>query len=103
MKSEPAFLSTSLDVQEDLSLQLSQMATQLKLNALYFSDKLASEKGTVDEAHEKLESNFDKMKGQRIRLRDHRGKSGSTTWMVLGAIVTVIAGWIFMFIVIRLT
>jgi len=100
---KPAFLSTSLQAQEDLSLQLAQMATQLKLNAMHFSDSLAKDKNLVEDAHNKLEGNFDKMKTERVRLRDHRGKSGYTTWMIMGIVKAVILAWVMMFFLIKLT
>ncbi|KII92205.1 hypothetical protein PLICRDRAFT_464542 [Plicaturopsis crispa FD-325 SS-3] len=66
-----------------MSEQLAQMATQLKRNAMHFSESLARDQAVVDEAQEKLEGNYDVMKKERVRLRDHRGKSGSTTCLVL--------------------
>ncbi|KAG8970330.1 hypothetical protein FRC03_009603 [Tulasnella sp. 419] len=95
--------SSSLQTQEELSAQLAQMAAQLKRNALHFSDSLAKEKGVLEEAQVKLESNYGLMKIQRLRLRDFTGKSGGTTWMVLGAIACVIIAWVIMFMIIRLT
>ncbi|KDQ21723.1 hypothetical protein BOTBODRAFT_50297 [Botryobasidium botryosum FD-172 SS1] len=99
----PTFLTTSLQTQEDLSLQLAQMATQLKRNAIHFSESLSKDKGIVDEAAEKLEANFVRMKEERLRLRDHRAKSGGTTCMVMGAVIAVIIAWILTFLVIRIT
>lgn len=99
----PEFLTTSLQTQEELSLQLSQMAAQLKRNALHFADSLDKDKNVIESAQEKLESNLGGMKGERTRLRDHSGKSSHTTWMVVGSLLTVVLAWVFMFFIIRLT
>lgn len=100
---QPSFLSTSLETQEELSEQLAQMGRQLRLNAIHLSNSIAKEKGTMEDAADKLDRNLGTMTKERVRLRDHRGKSGSTTWMVVSAIVCVIVAWILMFFVIRLT
>ena len=98
-----AHLMTSLQTQEELSLQLAQMATQLKLNALHFTESLAKERAVMEGAEEKLEANLTRLKGERGRLKEHSSKSSSTTWLVLGAILVVVIAWIFMFLVIRIT
>jgi len=79
------------------------MASQLKRNAIHFSENLSKDKGIVDEAAEKLETNYVRMKEERLRLRDHRAKSGSTTCMVMGAVIAVVVAWILTFLVIRIT
>ena len=79
------------------------MAVQLKRNALHFSDSLVKDKAIVEEAQQKVESNFDIMQKERIRLRDHRVKSRSTTWMVVAIILTAVVLFAFMVILIRLT
>lgn len=99
----PAFLTTSLETQEELAEQLAQMGHQLKLNALHFANSLAKEKGVIEGASEKLETNLGSMTKERVRLRDHSAKSGWTTWMWLGVILSVIIAWIGMFFVIRIT
>ncbi|KAG8907931.1 hypothetical protein FRB99_001439 [Tulasnella sp. 403] len=99
----PAFLTTSLETQEELSAQLAQMGHQLKLNALHLANSLAKEKGVIEDAAEKLDRNLGTMTKERVRLRDHSGKSGNTTWLVVGAILCVIIAWVMMFVVIRLT
>ncbi|KAG6863863.1 hypothetical protein C0991_002562, partial [Blastosporella zonata] len=68
--------ATSAALHEELSSQMNQMASQLKRNALHFSDSLARDAAVVEETQTKLESNFDVMQKERVRLRDHRGKSG---------------------------
>jgi len=79
------------------------MAVQLKRNALHFSDSLSKDKATVEEAQQKLERNFDVMQKERIRLRDHRGKSSSTTWLVVAIVLAVVLLFSLMVLLIRLT
>ncbi|PPQ97531.1 hypothetical protein CVT26_006520 [Gymnopilus dilepis] len=86
---------------EELSSQLEQMAQQLKRNAVHFSTSLEKDKAVVEDAKMKLEGNYDVMQKERIRLRDHRGKSGSTTWMVVGIILLVLVLFVLMVGVIR--
>ncbi|CCL98191.1 uncharacterized protein FIBRA_00185 [Fibroporia radiculosa] len=99
----PAFLQNSAALQEELSAQLAQMATQLKRNAIHFSDSLEKDKALVQETQEKLERNFDVMKKERLRVRDHRSKSWGTTWIVLLSIVVAGVGFVLTFLVIRIT
>ncbi|XP_006463842.1 hypothetical protein AGABI2DRAFT_187306 [Agaricus bisporus var. bisporus H97] len=94
-------LQTSNALQEELTAQLAQMATQLKRNATHFSDSLAKDQAVVEETHEKLESNFGVMLKERVRLRDFRGKSGSTTCMVVGIVIAVLALFMAMVSIIR--
>lgn len=79
------------------------MATQLKRNAIHFSESLSKDKSAVEEAQEKIEGNYDVMKKERTRLRDHSGKSGSTTWITMLVLLVVAVLFALMFIVIRLT
>jgi hypothetical protein len=97
------FLQNSNALHQDLSEQLAQMAVQLKRNALHFSETLEKDKAIVEEAQQKLEGNFDVMQKERIRLRDHRGKSGSTTWLVVGIVLTVALLFVMIVLLIRLT
>ncbi|KII92204.1 hypothetical protein PLICRDRAFT_172324 [Plicaturopsis crispa FD-325 SS-3] len=99
----PAFIQNSNALQQEMSEQLAQMATQLKRNAMHFSESLARDQAVVDEAQEKLEGNYDVMKKERVRLRDHRGKSGSTTCLVLMSMLVVVVAFLLTFFVIRLT
>jgi len=99
----PAFLSTSLQTQEELSRQLSQMATQLKRNAIHFGESLARDKTLIEGAQEKLDDNYDTMKKERVRLRDHHGKSWGTTWITLLSVIVVCVAFILTFFIIRLT
>ena len=97
------FLQNSNALHQDLSEQLAQMVVQLKRNALHFSETLEKDKAIVEEAQQKLEGNFDVMQKERIRLRDHRGKSGSTTWLVVGIVLTVALLFVMIVLLIRLT
>ncbi|KAF5392075.1 hypothetical protein D9757_003316 [Collybiopsis confluens] len=98
-----AFLENSKARQEAMTDQLAQMAVQLRKNAQHFSTSLAEDKTVIEETQEKLESNFGTMQKERVRLRDHRGKSGSTTCLVIFAVVGVLAVFVFMVALIRIT
>ena len=107
-KTEPdasasSFLTTSLQTQEELSAQLAQMATRLKLNAVHFTEALEKDKAVLEGAEKKLESNFTQMKTQRSRLGVYSSKSGGTTWRVFISIIVVAVTWVVMFLTIRLT
>ncbi|KAF8624056.1 hypothetical protein AX15_006071 [Amanita polypyramis BW_CC] len=97
------FLQNSHVLHQELSEQLAQMAVQLKRNALHFSESLEKDKAAVGETQQKLEGNFDVMQRERIRLRDHRGKSGSTTWMVVAIVFAAVLLFAMMVLLIRLT
>ena len=97
------FLSTSLKTQEEMSNQLADMAKQLKMNSLHFAETLARDRAVMEGAGEKLQGNLTRMQTERGRLKVHSLKSGSTTWIVMGAIITVIVAWIVMFLIIRIT
>jgi Membrane fusion protein Use1 len=98
-----SLLSGSLQTHEELSNELSRMATQLKRNAQHFSESLDKDKSLVQSAADVLEKNYDTMTKERVRLRDHRGKSFGTTWMVFGALLVVSIAWVCMFFIIRFT
>ncbi|KAK0455532.1 membrane fusion protein Use1-domain-containing protein [Desarmillaria tabescens] len=99
----PHSLQNTNALHNELSDQLAQMATQLKRNALHFSNSLSADKAVVEAAQQKIESNFDVMKKERVRLRDHRGKSGSTTCLAIMSVIVVTVLFIFMVMLIRLT
>lgn len=99
----PRFLQNSSALQQELSDQLAQMATQLKRNALHFSDTLVKDQAVVEETQQKLEGNFDTMQKERIRLRDHSGKSSSTTCLVFFVVVTATLLVVLMAYIIRFT
>lgn len=77
------------------------MVAQLKRNATHFSTSLAKDQAVVEDAQQKLERNYDVMMKERVRLRDHRGKSGSTTCMVMAIVALVLVLFILMISVIR--
>ncbi|PPR00092.1 hypothetical protein CVT24_008994 [Panaeolus cyanescens] len=91
----------STALHEELSSQLELMAQQLKRNAMHFSTSLAKDQAVVDDAQQKLELNHDVMMKERVRLRDHSGKSGSTTWLTFGIIIVVLLIFVLMISVIR--
>jgi SNARE protein 1 len=79
------------------------MTTQLKRNAQYFAESLEKDKGLVLSASEVLDKNYDAMTKERIRLKDHSGKSRGTTWLVIGLVVGVTMACLWMFLLIRIT
>ncbi|KAG5643308.1 hypothetical protein DXG03_001192 [Asterophora parasitica] len=99
----PRFLHNSSALQQELSDQLAQMATQLKRNAVHFADTLSRDQAVVEETQQKIESNFDVMQKERVRLRDHRGKSGSTTCLVVLIVIAVVLLFMLMVSIIRFT
>lgn len=101
--STPAFLKTSTALHDDLAGQLAQMAEQLKRNAIHFSESLEKDKAVLKDAEEKLDVNYDSLGKERVRLRDHRGKSSGTTCLVIMSIVVVLISFIVMLFVIRVT
>ena len=98
-----SLLSASFQTHDELSNELARMATQLKRNAVHFSESLDKDKSLVQSASEALEKNYDTMAGARVRLGDHRGKSFGTTWMAFGALAAISIAWVFMFFIIRFT
>ncbi|EGO25924.1 hypothetical protein SERLADRAFT_466768 [Serpula lacrymans var. lacrymans S7.9] len=100
---QPAFLQNSRALQDELSEQLAQMATQLRRNATYFSESLVKDKVVVDGMQEKLEGNLDVMQRARIRIRDLRGKGMSTTCFTMTSVVAVLVSFFFMIFIIRAT
>lgn len=99
----PVFLSTSTALHDDLAGQLAQMAEQLKRNAVHFAEALEKDRAVLKDTDEKLDANYDNLGKERIRLRDHRGKSGGTTCLVITSILVVIASFIVMLAVMRIT
>lgn len=79
------------------------MAAQLRRNATHFSESLGKDRSVTDVMQEKVENNFEFMKRERIRLRDFRGKSGSTTCLVMMSVIVVLIAFILMVFIIRLT
>ena len=75
----------------------------MKRNAMHFAGALDADKALVQAAAGKLETNYDAMTKERVRLRDHRAKSWGTTWLVILSMVVVVVGFILSFFVIRIT
>ncbi|KAI0686742.1 hypothetical protein BC835DRAFT_1551159 [Cytidiella melzeri] len=99
----PAFLQNSASLQDEMADQILQMATQLKRNAIQLGTSLEEDKSIVKEAEDKMGHNFDVMSTARVRLRDHRGKSWGTTWLVLLSMLVAVIGFVLTFFVIRIT
>jgi len=87
----------------DLADQLASMARQLKQNAVHFSESLVKDQAVLNDTHEKIEQNMVTMKEERVRLRDHRGKTWNTTWLMLASVVGVLIAFVLTFMVIRIT
>lgn len=88
-------------LQEELSAQLAQMAGQLRRNAEHFSTALAADQAVLRSAEEKMGANYDVMKRERVRLRDHRGKSLGTTCLTITSVLVVAIAFLIMFFLIR--
>jgi hypothetical protein len=98
---EPRLLQHSNARQRDMSEQIALMATQLKRNAIHFGELLANDQQVVEETEKKLGDNFGYMQKTRIRTRDLRGKTGSTTCLVLGIVLLVTVLFMLMVSLIR--
>ena len=99
----PDFLKTSTATHDELSHQLAQMAAQLRRNAETFNASLQKDSDVLKETQEKLEGNYGLLSQERVRLRDHTGKSGGTTWIVFLSLLVVAVGFVMTFFVIRIT
>ena len=93
--------SNTSALQQELSDQLAQMAAQLKRNAVHFSVSLAKDQAIVAEAEQKLEENSSMMEKERVRLRDHSGKSKGTTCLVVMVLLVVVLLFAMMVVLIR--
>jgi hypothetical protein len=102
-KPAPSFLQNSAAVQQELQDQLAQMATQLKRNALHFSNSLNADKALVEAAGEKIESNFDVLQKEWLRLRDRGLKARGQTCFVVFSLIAVVISFAFMVLLIRFT
>jgi hypothetical protein len=96
-------LQHSTALQEELSTQLAQMAGQLRRNAEHFSTALDADQAVLRSAEEKIDANYDVMKRERVRLRDHRGKSLGTTCLTLTSVLVVAVAFLVMFFLLRFT
>jgi len=100
---EKAVLQHSTALQEELSVQLAQMAGQLRRNAEHFSSALAADQTVLQTAEEKVGANLDVMKRERVRLRDHRGKSLGTMCLTISSVLVVTVAFIVMLYIRRFT
>jgi Membrane fusion protein Use1 len=98
-----ALLQHRTVLQEELSAQLAQMAGQLRRNAEHFSSALAADQAVLRNAEEKIGANFDVMKQERVRLRDHRSKSLGTTCLTITSVLVVLIAFVIVFFILRLT
>jgi len=98
-----ALLQNSTAVQEELSVQLAQMAGQLRRNAERFSKALVVDQAVLRDAEEKMGTNYEVMKRERVRLRDHRGKSIGTTCLTITSVLVVTVAFVVMLFVLRFT
>ncbi len=96
-------LQHSTALQEELSAQLAQMAGQLRHNAEHFSTALAADQAVLHNAEEKIGTNYDVMKRERLRLRDHRGKSLGTTCLTITSVLVVAIAFLVVFFILRFT
>jgi hypothetical protein len=88
-------------LQSELASQLASMATQLKRNAIYFSESLEKDHAVVTDAQEKVERNFESMKKERTRLRDHSADSRGMTCFVVFSLVMVSVLFTLMILIMR--
>jgi len=89
--------------QEELTEELSQMASQLKKNVHHFNKLLAVDQTILLANQTKLELNSDTMTKEGGRLTQVSLKNRSMTWFTIAAVCAVAVSWILMFIIIRLT
>ncbi|KAL7415389.1 hypothetical protein BDY24DRAFT_382750 [Mrakia frigida] len=88
---------------DELTEQLAQMSTQLRKNALHFSNSLEAEKPLLEQGASLLESNISRLTGSAGRLGAVSTSGRSNTWLVLGACAVVTLAWFWMYLIIRMT
>ncbi|KAJ7216581.1 hypothetical protein GGX14DRAFT_358735 [Mycena pura] len=98
---EPRLMQYSNARQRDMADQMALMAEQLKRNAVHFAELLEKDKSVVQDTEQKLEGNYGYMQKTRIRTRDLRGKTGSTTCLVVLIVLGVSGLFMFMVALIR--
>jgi len=98
-----AFMQNSTALQQDMSAQLAMMSGQLRRNAMHFSESLARDQTVMKDAEEKISQNYDTMKRERVRLRDHHGKSWGTTCLTVSSVLVVAIAFVMMYLLIRFT
>ncbi|ORX50225.1 hypothetical protein DM01DRAFT_1409214 [Hesseltinella vesiculosa] len=86
---------------DDITMDLSKMAKQLKMNTQNFGDVLQKDKKVLEDANTLVESNLSHMKQERKRLDAHYSKSWGTTCMNLGVVLFVCIMFVFVFFTIK--
>ncbi|ORY05774.1 hypothetical protein K493DRAFT_333417 [Basidiobolus meristosporus CBS 931.73] len=88
--------------QEELTNDLVRMAEILKNNSMSFGDILKRDEKVLDEAHNALTGNLDRLKKESGRLTQFTKRSSKTTWITWGVVALVCLTFIFMFLFIRI-
>lgn len=96
-------LSSDRSTQEALSHELLRMASSLKSQSISFSSALERDRKLLENADEKLLANLDVMTRTRGRLGEYAHKARGMGWFTLATIAVVVATWVVMFVIIRLT
>lgn len=96
-------LQSDRSMQDALSSELLRMASVLKKNSSAFTDALERDRVRVEQAGTRLGQNLDLMTRTRGQLGVFSKKVRSMGWFTLGSIAAVLASWLVMFVVIRLT
>ncbi|CAH7689398.1 hypothetical protein PPACK8108_LOCUS24471 [Phakopsora pachyrhizi] len=96
-------LNQNSSIQDQLTDELSQMASQLKKNVHHFNKLLVEDQAIIQSNQTKLENNSTLMKTQGGKLSEISIRGRKTTWLTILAVLAVVLAWIMMFIIIRLT
>lgn len=95
--------NSSRAVHAGLMGELVRMATVLKGNSIALGQALERDRHLVENAEDKLSTNLDFMTRTRGRLGKYTHIARSSTWLTIYSVVTVVASWILIFVVIRIT
>ena len=96
-------LSHHHSLQTSLLSDLTSLSTALKTSSLTFSQNLEKDKEVMEEAERKLQGNEGRMKLEQKRLEGVRGKTRGTTCWTLGVLCVVVAMWVGVFLLIKVT
>lgn len=102
-KPGPTRMQSDRSLQDALSSELLRMASVLKANTAAFSESLERDRVLVEEASGRLDQNLGLMTRTRGQLGVFSKKARNMGWFTIGSIVCVVACWMLMFVVIRLT
>ncbi|KAG0151275.1 hypothetical protein CROQUDRAFT_87088 [Cronartium quercuum f. sp. fusiforme G11] len=91
----------NLTTEESLTKELSEMASQLKLNAQHFGALLSKDKEIIEKNVTTLELNEKRMKSEGNRLGQVSIKGRQMTWFTIFSVIGVVVAWFLMFIIIR--